>query len=625
MPDIKILISCHKEASHPESKIMLPIQVGAANAKKRFPHMLQDDQGENISAQNPMYCELTAQYWAWKNLDADYYGFCHYRRYFSFASQQFPEDGWGNIAEDFIDQAAIANYCLNDQAIASLVPQYDIITTTRKDLRKMPERFSSVADQYYKAKKLHSKDLDTILEIIDEKYPQYSAAAKKHCQGHVTSFCNMYILKKEIFFEYCAWMFDILEEFCRRTDMSRYSQEALRTPGHLSERLFGIYYTYLLERQPQLKTKELQCVLFQNTEPGEMLAPAFSENQVPVVFAANNRFVPMAAACIRSLIDHANPQYNYDLVLLESDVTKENKAILLSILQGHENISLRFFNAARLLKGYQLKANAHISVETYFRFLIQEIFPQYNKVLYLDCDLIVMEDVAKLYQEDVSQYLLAAARDPDFLGQINGANPATLEYCKTDLPMKDPYNYFQAGVLLLNIDAMRRAYPLQQWLTFATHPYKYNDQDVLNLYCEGRVKYLDMAWNLITDCDHYRVNNVVVFAPEPIYKAYLAAHAAPKIIHYAGFLKPWHRPDEDLAQAFWYYARQTPYYEELLFRMNESAAWHVARGLDRQRGLSNIFSKIAGLPRRIVDHFLTKGTAGREKLKKVYHIFVKAK
>ena len=623
MSDIKILISCHKQAEHPKSEILLPIQVGAARAKARFAGMLQDDEGENISQKNPSYCELTAQYWAWKNLDADYYGFCHYRRYFNFSDKTYPEDPWGNVLCPYLDDRAAELYGLEDGTIRRAVEGYDILTTTRKDLRKMG--FSSVADQYRKAPRLHARDLDTLLAIIDEKYPAYSQAAHDHCQGHVTSFCNMYILKKELFFDYCAWMFDILAEFERRTDMSRYSREALRTPGHLSERLFGIYYLHLTRRRPELKVRELQCVLFGHTDPQPPLAPAFSQREVPVVFAANNNFVPMAATCIRSLLDHASPQWNYDLVLLESDITPENKRILLGMVEGLPNVSLRFFNAARLLSGYKLKANAHITVETFFRFLIQEILPGCGKVLYLDCDLVVLEDVAQLYQLDLGDCLLAAARDPDFLGQINGANPATLEYCRTELKMRDPYNYFQAGVLLLNTGEMRKVHTLDEWLTFASHPYKYSDQDVLNLYCEGRVKYLDMAWNLLSDCDHYRVENVITYAPEAVYGEYLAARQAPKIIHYAGFLKPWHRPDEDFATVFWQYARRTPYYEQLIFRMDEGNAWHVAHGLDGQRGARPALRRLLGLPRRIVDHFLPKGTVGRERLKKVYHLFRKPK
>ncbi len=623
MSNIQILISCHKESEHPDSKILRPIQVGAANANRRFAGMLHDDDGENISEKNPMYCELTAQYWAWKNLDADYYGFCHYRRYFNFAPIQYPEDEWGNIIERYIDQQAARSYGFDDDTIQKLVQKYDIITTTRKDLRKIGSRYRSVMDQYRKAAKLHSKDLQCVLDIIDEKYPEYSSAAKKHCEGHTTSFCNMYILKKEIFEDYCAWLFDILAEFEKRTDMSRYSQEALRTPGHLGERLFGIYYLYLMEHNKNLKVKELQCVLFDNTDPLKMLEPAFTEREVPVVFAANDNFLPMAAACIQSVIDHSSEQFNYDLVLLESDVTAENKQLLLGMLEGRKNFSLRFFNAERMLRGYKLKANAHISVETYYRFLIQDILPKCDKVLYLDCDMVVKADVALLYETDVSNVLLAAARDPDFLGQINGANPSTLEYCKETLKLKDPYQYFQAGVLLFNTDAMRKAHTLSEWLTFATHKYKYNDQDVLNLYCEGRVKYLDMSWNMLTDCDHYRVNNVIVYAPEEILREYKKARANPKIIHFAGFMKPWHRPDEDFAHEFWRYARKTPFYELLLFRMGEGSAWHVANGLDRTHTIGGRLRGLFGLPRKIVDHFFPKGSVGREKLKKVYHLFVK--
>lgn len=624
MSNIKILISCHKPADHPKSQLMLPIQVGAAIAKKRLPGMLYDDQGESISEKNPMYCELTAQYWAWKNLDADYYGFCHYRRYFSFSKEQFKEDPWGNILHPYIDRKAIEDYELNDQAIQELVEQYDVITTTRKDLRKMPQHFQSVDDQYKKTTRLHYKDLKTVLEIIEEKYPEYAAAAKKHCEGYVTSFCNMYILRKDIFQDYCQWMFDVLEEFERRTDFTHYSQEALRTPGHLSERLFGIYYLRLLEQNPNLRVKELQCVLFENTDPQEMLLPAFADHPVPVVFAANNYFSPIFATCLQSVLDHTSPVRNYDLVLLESDVSKENQGILLNMVADYPNVSLRFFDAERLLGGYHLEAKEHISVETFFRFLIQDILPTYEKVLYLDCDLVVREDVAKLYDTDIGNHMLAAARDPDFLGQINGANPSTLEYCQTELKMKDPYQYFQAGVLLLNTKAMREAYSLSQWLTFASHGYKYSDQDVLNLYCEGRVYYLDMAWNLITDCARYRVEHVVTYAPAEIYKTYQKAHEAPKIIHYAGYMKPWHRPEEDYASVFWEYARKTPYYEQLVFRMMEGNAWHVAHGLDEQRRWQWL-RNLLGLPRKVVDHFLPKGTVGRERLKRVYHIFVKPK
>ena len=93
-PKIKIYVSCHKESYIPENKLLYPIQVGTAIAEKKLEGMLYDNEGDNISAKNKQYCELTSQYWVWKNdREADYYGFFHYRRYFNFGLREIEEDG----------------------------------------------------------------------------------------------------------------------------------------------------------------------------------------------------------------------------------------------------------------------------------------------------------------------------------------------------------------------------------------------------------------------------------------------------------------------------------------------------------------------------------------------------
>ena len=331
----------------------------------------------------------------------------------------------------------------------------------------------------------------------------------------------------------------------------------------------------------------------------DFLPPAFTQRAVPVVFAANNGFVPMFAVCLQSLLEHSSPQYNYDVVLLQSDVTAENRAVLLGMTAGYPNVSLRFFDAAPLVADYGLRANAHISVETYYRFLIQAVLPAYDKVLYLDCDLILCADAAELYQEELDGYMLAAVRDADFLGQINGANEETRRYIQTDFCMRNPYDYFQAGVLLFNEAEMRRAHTLDEWLRFASVPYKYNDQDVLNLRCEGRVKYLDMAWNVLSDCNHTRVSQVIAFAPAAVRQEYEAARRAPKIIHYAGFRKPWHSRGEDFADRFWDVAGRTPYYDLL------------RKGMEAEERRRN------SLARRTADRLFPLGTARREWLKRL--------
>jgi lipopolysaccharide biosynthesis glycosyltransferase len=593
----RILVSCHKDCSYAKSEIYTPIQVGTAVKGHHYlENMLHDDVGDNISAKNPEYCEVTAQYWAWKNLDAEYYGFCHYRRYFNFSGREYKEDGYGNIIEPFLGKKCKEKYGWTDARVEECLKDADLITTSSKDLRSLEAKGRTPREQYRNAPKLHYEDFERMLEVLAEKFPDYAPAARRFADGHVSCFCNMFIMRRDLFIEYSEWLFDVLEEFCRRSQTAHYSTEALRTPGHLAERLFNIWLLHLMETNPGIRRKELQCVLIEDTEKRELtLQPAFQNNCVPVVFAANNYFVPMFAACYQSMLEQITAEYNYDVVLISTDISKENKETLLQMGRGFSNVSLRFYHPGILLEDYQLQANAHISVETYYRFLIQTVLPDYEKVLYLDCDTIIAADVAELYQTDLDGYLLAAVRDVDFTGQINGANRPAMKYAKEKLGLKNPYDYFQAGILLFNEKEMRETYTLDEWLRFASESYQYNDQDVLNKYCEGRVKFLNMSWNLLTDCDHYRVKNVISYAPDEIQKEYQEARRHPKIIHYAGFMKPWHRPTEDYAHEFWKYARKTDYYEELLFRLDEGITdWKIRENsagrenVERRRNLVNI-------------------------------------
>ena len=121
--DIRILVACHKPAYVPENPLLCPIQVGAALSREHMQGMLHDDEGIHISEKNRSYCELTAIYWAWKNLEADYYGLFHYRRYFSFDVSEEPEDIWGNIPEESISPEAVEKHKLDEASMRQLIRQ----------------------------------------------------------------------------------------------------------------------------------------------------------------------------------------------------------------------------------------------------------------------------------------------------------------------------------------------------------------------------------------------------------------------------------------------------------------------------------------------------------------------
>lgn len=603
MKDIKILISCHKQSMVPDSKIMLPIEVGADLRKKHIEGILRDNQGENISSKNKMYCELTAQYWAWKNLDADYYGFFHYRRYLSFADKKHPVDQWQNVIEESPDSNCLKKYNLEDDYIQKLVMEYDLVLSEEKNVAKMPDKNPSVYEQYKNGRSLNIKDIDLVHDIIKKKYPNYLDTFEKVMKGEKTCLCNMYIMKKELFHEYMAWLFDILFEFEKRSDMSEYTVEGYRTPGHLAERLLTVFCWYT-EKKKNLKVKKLQTIVFLKTDQKMTLAqakktaPAFAENNVAIAVAANDYFIPYCATFLKSVAEHGNSKKNYDILLLSQDVSDANVKKMEKLLSAWENVSLRVIDPSVLIDQYTFHIRGHFSKETYYRLVLPELLPNYDKVLYLDSDMIAMDDVAKIYDENVDGYLLAACHDADTAGLYNGYEKDKKRYTDKVLKLKEPYQYFQAGVLLLNLKEFRKRYTTKQILDFAvSENWQLLDQDILNKLCEGAVKYIDMSWNVMVDFAGVRISQIIALAPRWLNEMYQEARKNPKIIHYAGPQKPWFEPEMDMGMQFWERARETSYYEIMLSRMSERHSRLGAANAGRKH--KNI---IAGGVQCVLDH-----------------------
>lgn len=614
---VRIFVSTHKSVDLFDSKILQPVQVGSALRKERFAWALHDDEGQNISSLNPMYCELTTQYWAWKNVDAPYIGFCHYRRYFDFSDVRHEENSYGEVMHSRIDKESQIKYGLDDATIISSLKDVDIVTTVQQDIRSYLGFGATLYSQYDAADQLYLEDLDRIVAILVAKHPEYREDADKFLRGHIGCFCNMFIMKNELFQEYCSWLFPLLEEFVEATDMSRYSREGLRTPGHLAERLLNIYLMHLERCNPNLRIKHLQCVHFEQPEyHPELISstlPGDSRPVIPVVYAADNNYVPMLTTTMYSTFENASADYQYDVTVLHRDISVDNQRSMSQFFSLFKNVKINFYNVSDIISHYELTTNnPHISVETYYRFLIQEILPNYDKVLYLDSDLIVEGDIARLFNTDLGDTWLAAVRDIDFVGNVNMKNGDRLRYAKSILKMDDPYDYFQAGVLVLNTRKLRDAYSMDEWLKFASDDrYIYNDQDVLNAYCEKHVTFLDYSWNVMINCC-CRIENVFSYAPHHMFDEFLASRNAEKIIHYAGVEKPWKQPECDRADGYWKYARQTPFYERLLMQGGGMSQAGQLNAIRHARAIS----KDSGL-RKFIDPIAPIGTKRRELAKSV--------
>lgn len=230
--DIRLFVCCHKPETVPRHPLLTPIQVGAALSTERFQSFLHDDEGENISEKNRFYCELTAQYWAWKNVTADWYGFFHYRRFlYPDVDAKRPYRIVGAPTPKLLDRLGYGDF-------AALIEQHDVIAPIGEDM------CVPVREHYANAPYHHRKDLDLMEQIIRERYPEMASAMDTYLSGTVCYFGNIYIMKRQVFHAYCGWLFPILEEFDRRADLSGYSPQELRVDGYLAERLFGIWLTY---------------------------------------------------------------------------------------------------------------------------------------------------------------------------------------------------------------------------------------------------------------------------------------------------------------------------------------------------------------------------------------------
>lgn len=260
MKDIKIFISCHKDFKVLDNKLLHPIQVGTALAKQKLDMFhdndSQDGNPDNISDKNRQYCELTAQYWVWKHVKADYYGFFHYRRYFSFKKPKRWLVAYQRSVKD-IDSSLRKTENLNEEAMQSLIEKYDVIAP-RKIFFLMTNKM-----QYSIAKHQHWQDMQNCLDIIDRDFPQFSKIAHRYMHKSMGYVCNMFVMKKEIFDDYCQWLFHILQKNEKERDYSSYTGQDLRVSGFLAERLCGIYLTYLKKVQKK-KIAHLDVIKFKN-------------------------------------------------------------------------------------------------------------------------------------------------------------------------------------------------------------------------------------------------------------------------------------------------------------------------------------------------------------------------
>lgn len=303
MSNIKIFVS-HRidiDSELINNPLYIPVRCGAVFDQENPIGILGDDTGDNISEKRMSFCEFTVQYWAWKNVKADYYGLCHYRRYLSFSPKHFRTDSYNMIHKAVLTPGCKRKYgLLNWQEMEQEICGYDMLVSERVDVRSIltPHGRCETVLEHWTAQDgiyLKKSSIELMFQLIDELAPQYSQSAKEYFSGPWHRGFNCYIMKKELFEQLCAFQFPILFEIERRLDTSGYTQTMRRTPAFIGEMLYGIF-VYHMETYKKLHIKELQLLFFRDTSriqgQFDLIKKAFWNNMDRLLRAIIDPIIP---------------------------------------------------------------------------------------------------------------------------------------------------------------------------------------------------------------------------------------------------------------------------------------------------------------------------------------------
>jgi len=291
-------------------------------------------------------------------------------------------------------------------------------------------------------------------------------------------------------------------------------------------------------------------------------------NSVTTVLSINNIYVPYIYVLIESIIQNANQKRPYEIFILTTNISLENKEILKNQIKKDNRFSIEFINVANLIKDKKINLFDYLSIETYFRFFIFDLFSDTQKILYLDSDLIINSDIADLYDINIEGKYLAAAKDIDIAGLIKYEKHKR-KYIEKYIGYKGEDEYFQAGVILFNIQEIKKKFTTEIFFKVAEkRKWKWMDQDVLNYIFKGNVFYLNQKWNCIFNWKNLikgkcRID-ILKLAPKQLFNEYLQARKNPFIIHFAGNQKPWEYPDCDFSEYFWKYAKNSIVFNQII-------------------------------------------------------------
>ena len=616
MKKIKIFVACHKPSVLPENSLFVPIQVGTALKKDRIPGMVYDNDGDNISDKNATYCELTAQYWAWKNVEADYYGLCHYRRFLCFENGDFKKNEREQIEAFAIDKHNIIKYALNNEdKMRSVIENNDAVVGPLQQVSELytPRGNKRTALDHWLAHDralIKKDDLYKMLQILEDVNSEIGKSAREYLQGSEFLGFNCFILKKELFKELCEIEFETLSKLEKAIDLRNYNQQLKRIYGFMGE-IICSSYIYHIEAKRKNKVKHLPLVYFNYTDKLKTFLPVNNKNSISVIFDYTLEKDFLFAPEFESFLQCIEQNTTYDIWLLSKNISTVTQEVLIEMTRD-KNVNLRFIDSDYIknlifdIYGKKISDNIILAV-------IPFILTSYDKVLCFGPRLLFKKSIKEIWNMKINkEYIVASPHDIIELARINDIYIETEEkYIKDEI--NEIYNMFDVNVMLLDFKKYREYIGIEKILNLQENKFKEKRRksEIFNVICENKILHLEQKWATVYETDEY-LKYQLPYAPCDNYLELKNAQKDPYIICYEANV-PFLGDFSEISCLYWKNARNTKFYEKILAHM--AFINSIQTPLDKDI-LNKLFPK-GSKSRNILSYYFPKNSSQYKIIKKI--------
>ena len=601
---IKIYISSRIDLNSyfPKSRIFEPVACGACYARNKL-HILGDNTGDNISSRRLTFNEFTVQYWAWKNSSADYIGLCHYRRFLNFSDEIFEENFKCQVDGGNLDYHTATKFgFLDDCKIHELCTSHDIVVAKECDVKKIGSP-RGTPNSVYELWNNHvnvlilPESLSILMDIIQEKFPEYLGYAKEYINGRSFRGYNLFVMKRELFISLCEFEFTVLFELEKRLDFTNATELTTRTCGYIGEILFSIFVYSQIKKGA--KYKELQLVYFSETRLED--GPIQPQKEKVIVLKVADFNIRSAHLVIESLKEVATDEYEV-VLLCDTNVSRDKIEELVSCTTNNIKVSVCFPELMRIQNGDYIQP-IFDNAEFYIPWLIEHNKP----ILFVDTNTIFCSDLSDLYRNLNDEKAIYAVKAYEKLRAINGPDCSDEHIRISRLIRGDPFKYISSSLMFINTKVISMKYMISEFHNVLKNSkLNYSHNDLWNLFFKQEdIGILNYDANMLV-FPGFELPGSADFAPITERRKWLDCQQNAKTI-----TSPfWIDPKTPYSSEFWQVARRVCCYESFIQTLST---------LGRQVATGNITTMSSQKPwiRRLADEIFPLYSRRRKFLKAI--------